>query len=109
MAASDRNYLAWLPALLLLVVTGLGTAGLTLRPTTVAGGPVAAIFPPWWNATESFAAATTAGGNVIRQGAWSNILIVAAPGIDLSHRLRHAGALLLVDPTAIGGCLEGRS
>jgi len=64
---------------------------------------VAAIFPPWWSAERSLSAAG-AGGSILRQGAWSWIVIVAGQGDDVAPMLHAAGALLLVDPTAAGIC-----
>jgi methyl-accepting chemotaxis protein len=44
----NRGSSAWWPALLLLLASSLGTAWLELRPP--AGAPIAAVFPPWWQA-----------------------------------------------------------
>jgi hypothetical protein len=107
MTTSDHRRSAWSPALLLLLASALGTAWLGLRP--VAGAPVAAIFPPWWDDERSFAAAASTGGAIVREGAWSNILVVTSADGDLARRLRDAGALLLVNPAALDGCLKERS
>ena len=63
-------------------------------------GPVAAIFPPWWDARSAFVAAGDAGA-VVRFGALPFVVIVAATD---RARLRAAGAWLLLDPRALGGC-----
>jgi hypothetical protein len=105
--ASDRRRLAWAPALLLLLASAIGTAWLGLQPLD--GAPVAAIFPPWWGAERVFTAAASTGGAIVREGAWSNILVVAAPDGDLHHRLHEAGAWLLVNPTTLDGCFKERS
>jgi hypothetical protein len=99
----------WLPALLLLLGSALATAWLGLRPADTVGAPVAAIFPPWWNAERSFAAAASTGGAIVRTGAWPNILVVTAADGELSPRLREAGAWLLVNPTALDSCFKERS
>jgi hypothetical protein len=98
---------AWSPALLLLLASALGIGWIGLRPAV--GAPVAAIFPPWWNAERVFAAAASAGGAIVREGAWPSILVVSAADGDLPHRLREAGAWLLVNPTALDGCFKERS
>ncbi len=88
-------------ALGLMAVLPLGVAlGAQARPPAV--GPVAAVFPPWWHAARAFAAAGTAGP-VARFGALPFIVIVAAPD---RARLRAAGAWLLLDPRALGGCAQ---
>jgi hypothetical protein len=104
----NRRWIAWLPALLLLLASALGSAWLELRPTATVGAPVAAIFPPWWNAERSFTAAASAGGAIVRTGTWSNILVVTAADGGLFNRLRAAGAWLLVNPTALDGCFKER-
>ena len=106
---SDRRRSAWPTALLLLLASALGTAWLGLRPPATVGAPIAAVFPPWWEAGRAFAAAASAGGAIIRKGAWSNILVVTSGEGDLPHRLHDAGAWLLVNPTALGGCFKERS
>jgi hypothetical protein len=89
-----------------LLASSLGTASLELRPLGTVGAPIAAVFPPWWPADRAFVAAASAGGAVVRAGAWPNILVVAAEDDDLPRRLREAGAWLLVNPIAIGGCFK---
>jgi hypothetical protein len=88
-------------ALGLMAVLPLGVA-LGAQAVPPAGGPVAAVFPPWWQATRVFAAAGTAGP-VARFGALPVIVVVATPD---RARLRAAGAWLLLDPRALGGCAQ---
>ena len=77
---------------------GMGTMG------PLPGQPVAALFPPWWSASEAFAAAASAHATIIRRGAWPTLVIAAAAGPDLSKRLRGAGAWLILDARALGAC-----
>lgn len=100
---------AWLPAILLLIVSFLGIAWLNLRPDLAADEPVAAVFPPWWDAERAFAAAASTGGAVIREGAWSNILVVKSEGGDLAQRLYASGAWLLLNPKALEACLKEKT
>jgi hypothetical protein len=86
-------------ALGLMAVLPLGVA-LGAQAAPPAAGPVAAVFPPWWPAARAFAAAGTAGP-VARFGGVPFIVVVAAPD---RARLRAAGAWLLLDPHAVGGC-----
>jgi hypothetical protein len=104
--AKSSGRAAWLPASLLLVVSVLGTATLSVLPSDAPGAPVAAVFPPWWSAERSFAAAASAGGAIVREGAWSNILVVTPGEGDFTRRLYAAGAWLLVDPKALDACLK---
>jgi hypothetical protein len=96
---------AWLPAIVLLLVSFVGTAGLSLLPSDAVDAPIAAVFPPWWSAERSFAAAAS-GGAIVREGAWSNILVVKPADGDAASRLYAAGAWLLVDPKALDACLK---
>jgi len=70
----------------------------TLAPAP--NGPVAAVFPPWWNAGQAITQAWSAGP-VIREGAVPFIIVVAAAD---RARLRALGAWLLLDPRTVGGC-----
>lgn len=78
-----------------------------LAPT--AGRPVAAIFPPWWNATQVFEAVARAGGPFIRFGAFPFIAVTVSPDPAVAARLRAAGAFLVLDAQALGGCVARKS
>jgi len=97
---------AWLPAILLLVVSFVGLAWLDMRPHD-GPGPLAAAFPPWWSATEIYRAAATAEVAVVRMGGWSALLIVQAADPGAPGRLRAAGAWAVLDGRAFGGCAAG--
>ena len=114
-ARSIRPWPVAANAALLLIVSTLALAMLTLAPpptTPGIGAPGggstdavrAAVFPPWWHATRSFLAASAAGVTIIRTGAIPAILIVRLEHADSLARLRQAGAWLLLDPQALGGC-----
>src|SRR5712671_200879 len=96
----------WLPAILLLVVSFLGTAWIGLRPSPAIGEPVAAVFPPWWGAERAFAAASSSGGAIVREGAWPSILVLSSADEDFADRLHAAGAWLLLNPKALDACLK---
>jgi len=104
----DGGRSAWLPAILLLVASLLGTAWLGLRSGSGIGAPVAAVFPPWWDSERIFAAAASTGGAIVREGIWSNILVLNSADADLPRRLRGAGAWLLLNPKALDACLKER-
>jgi hypothetical protein len=66
--------------------------------------PVAAIFPPWWTAARGFEAAALSGVPIVRTGAFANILVLAPGQPNLPARLHAAGAWMVVDAMALGGC-----
>ena len=68
------------------------------------GGPIAALYPPWWSATQSLLAAT-AGGRPVRFGAAGFVVVVVPDTPDATRLLRQAGAWLLLDPRVLGGCV----
>jgi hypothetical protein len=95
---------SWLPAALLLVVSPIAVGWAGLRPPAD-GEAVAAVFPPWWSAGEALAAAATVGP-VVREGIVPTLLVVRTPAATGAARLRAAGAFLVLDPQAIGGCFK---
>lgn len=100
-----RTCMACLPAVALLLTSAAATAWLDAKPRT-ADRPIAAIYPPWWSLGEAFQAARQADAYVIRTGAWSTIVVVQSANPGFSQRLYDAGAILLLDAQAIGGCLS---
>lgn len=66
-------------------------------------GAVAAVFPPWWSASRAFAAASNAG-DVLNSGTFFFVVVVQSQRPGLGDRLRSEGALLLLNPLAVGGC-----
>jgi hypothetical protein len=90
------------PATIFLMLAALGPLGAALAATMAPppSGPVAAVFPPWWDGRMAVTAAASAGA-VVRQGAFASVVIVSATD---RARLRSHGALFLLDPGAFGGC-----
>lgn len=81
----------------------LGTAGISLvmaAPSTSAF-VVAAVFPPWWSASDVRQAVDPIGATS-SNGRMPNVVTVYG-GADLQSRLRQAGAWLILDPR-IGAC-----
>ena len=92
----------WIGPTLVLIGGFLGAVALSLPPKE--GRPVAAMFPPWWGMTDAFVAAASAGGVVVRNGAWPALIVTASPEPDFNTRLREAGAWFVFDAGAFGGC-----
>ncbi|WP_420563093.1 hypothetical protein [Thalassobaculum sp.] len=76
-----------------------------LAPSGDGDARVAAIFPPWWTARDVMASLDGSDTVILREGIAPSVLLVASPTPGLAQRLRAAGALLTIDPTAAAGCL----
>ena len=94
---------AWLPAIGLLLASGVGALWLQLRVHDRTA-PLAALFPPWWSSARVFGAAAAADVAVLRGGAWPALVIVRPGDPGAPARLRARGAWLLLDGRAIAGC-----
>lgn len=68
------------------------------------GGSVAVISPPWWSQRDTMDLITRANGFLVRQGAWSWVVIAASTDRDFIGQLYAAGAWIVADPVAAGGC-----
>lgn len=64
---------------------------------------VAALFPPWWKASEIVNAAASAG-QPVRFGTLRWIIVVTGDKSVLNQRLRAAGAILLLNADSVFGC-----
>jgi len=94
---------AWLNAGLLLLLSWIAVAALSLQVR--AGAEVVAVaFPPWWSAQQVFLATASANAAIVRTSALTSILIVRPDTSDGLTRLRDAGVWLAVDPQAIAAC-----
>ncbi|WP_339740309.1 hypothetical protein [uncultured Maricaulis sp.] len=74
----------------------------------VRGDEAAAIFPPGWTHADTVLATAEADLAFVRFGAFANIGIVRIVDQSSLTDLRRAGALLLLPPGALGGCLLPR-
>ncbi len=92
----------WAPCMALAIGSLIAAGASSLGPRP--GGPIAALYPPWWNAGQSLSAAA-AGGMPVRFGATSFVVVVAPETPDAARLLRQGGAWLLLDPRALGGCV----
>ena len=69
---------------------------------------IAAMFPPWWGDGDVLAAAAATGLPIVRAGGINSVLVIASPNDDSDDLLSGAGALLLLDPLSMAGCLSLR-
>ncbi|MGI4945701.1 MAG: hypothetical protein ACRYHQ_34935 [Janthinobacterium lividum] len=100
---NTRGRLAtWAPCVALAAGSMLAAGASSLGPPS--DGPIAALYPPWWSASQCLLAAA-AGGRPVRFGAAGFVVVVSPDTPDAARLLRRAGAWLLLDPRALGGCL----
>lgn len=100
------------PILACLVISSAGIAA-SLGSGKSSSDTVVAVFPPWWSASRTLVAASRAGA-VLDSGAYSFVVVVQTRDKkqdnkldhELGERLHAAGALLLLDPLGLGGCLQ---
>lgn len=88
-----------------------GTAALIL-PLLVgmpgAGGPVLVVGAPGSGTAGIVDIVARADGALLRETLVPWIALARSDSADFSVRLRHAGAWLVLDASAFGGCLGGR-
>ncbi|WP_417484600.1 hypothetical protein [Maricaulis salignorans] len=107
MRARFQNLRRYLPAVLV-SLAAIGTPLLSAFEP-VRGDEAAAIFPPGWSHADVVLATAEADLAFIRFGALSNIGIVRIVDDSSLAALRQAGALILLPPGALGGCLLPRA
>jgi hypothetical protein len=86
--------------LLILATLGPLLVALASALAPLPSGPVAAVFPPWWDQKAAVASAAESGA-VIRLGGLPFVVIVLATD---RARLHSYGAWFLLDPRNFGGC-----
>ncbi len=90
------------PALALTLVSVVAVATAALSPA--AGAPVAAVFAPGTSAEDALRAVAAADGAAVRSGGFDNVVVAVSADPEFHHRLRRAGAWLLLDPKALAAC-----
>jgi len=87
-----------------MLIAALATLGLFAALLGGSGvGPVAAVFPPWWEATRSLEAAAE-GGSILGLSPLSFVVLVLPDEPHGRDRLWRAGVLLLLNPYGRAGC-----
>jgi hypothetical protein len=99
---------AWLNAVLLLIVSFIGIAALSLqaRPGVEV---VAVAFPVWWDSQQAISAAASANAAIVRVTAVPSLLVVRPDGAEGLSRLHEAGAWFAIDPQAVAACFSNRA
>lgn len=96
------------PALILLIASFASLAALQFRPDPAVGA-MAAIFVPGTSGREALLRVAAAGGEAVRMGKVGFVIVARPqPGesfATLRQRLDVEGALLVVNPLALAGCL----
>lgn len=100
---TSDNWLVWTLPVLLMLASLCGVTWLTLAPHP--GRPILAVFPPWWDRSQTLQALVVADGRLVGLGARSDMLVAAESTPGLARRLREAGAWFLFDARNSAGCL----
>jgi hypothetical protein len=79
-----------------------------LAPRDPARG-VAVVFAPWTSQAQALERAARSGGRLMRLSGLPFIVVVAPDGPDYVARVRAEGALMVLDPAALAGCLTPAS
>ena len=87
-------------AFCLAVLTGILWIGLSPRT----GAQVAVVVPPWQPASRVMEVIAAADGRYVRSGVSDWIVVASSSHSDFVSRLYSAGAWLVTDPAAAGGC-----
>jgi hypothetical protein len=87
----------------MIIATSLAILGLALAPP--GAGPVALVFPPWWNDAQVAAGAARAGP-LIRLGGYRFVVVVDRDG-RAAGSARGTGAWMALNPRAFGACSRG--
>ena len=103
--SSTSGHFAWLQAGLVLLVSSVVIASLSLQ-ARAGMDTVAAIFPPWWSSQQAMEAAAAADASVIRTGMIPAIMVVQPARDGGLTKLHAAGAWFTVDPQAVAACLS---
>ena len=102
---TTRRWPAWLNAAVLMIVSWVAIASLSLQAR--AGAEIVAVaFPPWWGSQDVISAAASADAAIVRTTAIPALLVVRPPDHDGMRRLREAGVWLALDPQAISACFS---
>jgi hypothetical protein len=98
-----------LPALVFL--TSLAAVAVAATGADRDGGQLAAVYPPWWDASRVVSAASSAG-DIAAAGGWRNVMVLRSQTPGLAARLRRSGALWTMDARVAGVCgdqIEGKA
>lgn len=99
----------FVPAALIAMATFAGVAVFTLAPMAQASfdgaRQVAVIFAPWVTVSEGVTRVAKAGGRPVRAGRLQSIIVAQPDSRQFFDDIHDEGALLVIDPTFLGGCV----
>lgn len=102
----------YLPAGLLFFAAFTAVVVATLSPVvsapTASASQVAVIFPPWVGLAEAIDRVGRANGLPVRQGLFANTIVVQPRDGRFVTAVRDQGALFVIDPAVIGGCVTAK-
>lgn len=98
----------WLLIALFAVGSSVVLGFIDLAPRHPQSG-VAVVFPPWINGADALMQAASAGADIVRLGSYPFIVVVRPTSVGYPARVLKRGALAVLDPQALGGCLTRRT
>ena len=106
---TDCRWRDLVPAALIAMATFAGVAVFTLAPMAQASfdgsRQVAVIFAPWVSVSEGVTRVAKAGGRPVRTGRLQSIIVAQPDDRRFFDDIHDEGALFVVDPTILGGCV----
>ena len=69
---------------------------------------VAVIFAPWVGSSDAASRVANAGASLVRNGGFPFVMIVRPQTVDFTGAILREGALMVLDASAIHGCLGAR-
>lgn len=101
------RFVDWCLPVLLVMAVSLTASLMTLsKGAGTPGDPLVAVFPPWWSDGRSFSAVAASGASIAGFG-FASWLVVAVPDDPAQvSRLRHEGAVILLNALAASLCMS---
>jgi hypothetical protein len=103
-APLGREGLDFLPAAALLAFSLLAVGAAALAPGPEADA-FAVVAPPWYGLDRTAGLVAAAGGQLVNTGGLANVVIAYSGERGFPEALYKAGALLVLNPARLRGCL----
>jgi len=102
--AKGRSWYDLVPATVLLLVSSVCTFIIMLGPHRGPGEYVV-VAPYWYTFTQTFGLIVEADGRIVDIGGFANVVIVRSNDPGFVYTVYRTGALLVLDPLLLRGCL----